>query len=93
MSEKKAIQILKERKGPMSEELKARIQEQNKIQKGIKDALKNGPKTVPEIARASGIESHKVLWNLMAMKKYGIVVEGEMKGDYHVYGLSAEGKS
>jgi len=41
-----------------------------KIRNKIKAALKDGPKTVPEIAQETGLESHIVLWYLMTFWRY-----------------------
>jgi hypothetical protein len=40
---------------------------------------------VPQIATAIGKPAHQVLWFVAAMKKYGIVVEMGMCGDYPLY--------
>jgi hypothetical protein len=37
------------------------------------------------LSAASGLPSEKVLWFVAAMKKYGIVVENGMSGDYPLY--------
>ena len=50
-------------------------------------ALQEGPRTVPEVARATGLPPHQVLWHIMSMKKYGKVVEVEEEDGYLRYGL------
>jgi len=85
--EKKPVQILRERCGGVSEALQKRHRRHRKIQRQIKKALEDGPRTVPEIAQRTGLPSHEVLWHLMSMKKYGSIVEGEEKGSYYEYGL------
>jgi len=67
-----------------------RSQEQAKIREELTGALMDGPKIVPEVAEATGMPSHEVFWWLMAMKKYGQVVEGEQRGDYFEYTLAQE---
>jgi hypothetical protein len=48
---------------------------------------------VPEIHAATGIPADEVLWHLMAMKKYGKVVEREEREGYYEYALAPkEGK-
>lgn len=64
--------------------------EQKRIRKTITEAMRKGPSTVPEIAEASGLPGDRVLWHLMAMKKYGQVVEGKQRGDYYEYTLAQE---
>lgn len=55
-------------------------------------ALKDGPKTVPEIAEAIGHPSHEVMHWVMAARRYGLVKESaQPEGDYYRYGLAKEG--
>jgi hypothetical protein len=49
-----------------------------------------GPKTVPEIAEASGLSSHEVLWHVTAMKKYDQIVETGQCGEYYLYAMAEE---
>ncbi|MBN2508376.1 MAG: hypothetical protein JXQ71_16990 [Verrucomicrobia bacterium] len=53
--------------------------------KAVESALKRGPATVPELARASGLPAHKVLWHLAGMRKYGTAQETAQDGDYPKY--------
>lgn len=52
-------------------------------------ALEDGPKTVPEIARAMGQPSHEVMYWLMAARRYGLVKESSQpnEDDYFNYAL------
>jgi predicted transcriptional regulator len=59
--------------------------EQRRIQQEICKIIRDTPKTVPDVAKDSGLPTHEVLWHLTAMKKYGIVVETGMCGDYPLY--------
>ena len=43
------------------------------VQNAITKVLKEGPKTVPEIAEATGIPKDEIFWHLMTMHKYGLV--------------------
>ena len=79
------VDILRERRGGISDSMKTFVKEQNRTKKGIREALKTGPKTIPEISAACGIESHVVLWHLMAMKRYGAVVEDGESNGYVLY--------
>jgi len=81
------LKVLRERLGGVSEEKKARTKDTRETVKAIQGALKAGPRTVPEISAETKIPSHKVLWFLMAMKKYGKVAEAGLAGDYHRYQL------
>ena len=83
---KKPIMVLRERCGGMSDELKAYNKDLRALRKKLTATLQEGPKTVPEIARACELEADKALWHVMAMKRYGGVVEHGQKGDYYLYG-------
>ncbi len=85
--EKKPILVLRDRMGGISEELKEYFKKLTKIRKDIASALRTGPKTVPEIARETGLPSREAMWHVMAMRRYGAVVEGAQRGDYFEYCL------
>ena len=70
----------------------ALLKEQNAIRKQIRQAMGEGPKTVPEVAEAIGLPPNKVLWHITAMKKYDLVVEAGMSGEYYQYQLAEETK-
>jgi predicted transcriptional regulator len=59
--------------------------EQKHIQGEIIKVLKEKACTVPEIAEAVSILPKQALWYLAAMKKYNLVIENGMKGDYPLY--------
>ncbi len=58
----------------------------------IVDMLREEPKTIPEMAEALGYPSHEVLLWVMALWRYGTVVEVEKKRteEYFQYKLSPE---
>jgi hypothetical protein len=66
----------------------ARMKEQRKVIKAIREKLSAGPQTVPEVAAAAGLPASEVLWFVAAMKKYGEVMENEKDGSYFRYRLS-----
>ncbi len=84
---KKPIQVLRERRGGVPKELAALRRDQSKIRKTLTESLHDGPKTVPELANATGIPSHTTLWYLMGLKKYGKVIEKEERDGYYEYAL------
>jgi hypothetical protein len=51
----------------------------------ISQAIDKESKTVPEIAEVVGEPTHRVLWYVTAMKKYGVVMEDGMNGGYILY--------
>ena len=64
----------------------ARLKEQQKAIRAIKEALKQGSgETVPRLAEALGMPSAEVFWYIAALKKYGHVAEGEQDGGYYRY--------
>ena len=85
---KKPVDLLRERRGPVPEELRGRVKDHNRAQKAITDALTGGAKTAPEVAEETGIPTDEVFWHLMAMRKYGSVTEAEEAGDYYQYALT-----
>jgi hypothetical protein len=82
---KKPLNILRERHGGTSAELKQYFKDQSRIRKLINDAFKKGPRTIPELAQDTGEPADKLLWHVMALKKYGLVAELEQRGDYFAY--------
>lgn len=85
---------LKELKAWRGEEQSTRLKEMQatgrKDKKLIREALAQGAVTVPDLAFATGLPSRLVLWQIAAMKKYGVVKELEVNGDYVSYGLVTE---
>jgi predicted transcriptional regulator len=68
----------------------ALYKEQRRIQQEICKIIRDTPKTVPDVAMAISLPTHEVLWHLTAMKKYGIVAESGMCGDYPLYQKAEE---
>jgi len=96
MSEKKgrdrsSIQIFRERLGEALKEAQRRHREADKVRKLIVQALRSKAATVPELSKETGLAAHEVFWHLMAMKKYGEVVEMEERGSYFAYALKDKG--
>ena len=88
MTGQEALKKLREERQETIEQAKSLIKEQSSVIKKIKEHLQGDGKTVPEIARATGIKSSEVLWFVMALKKYGQVLEGPKDGDYYKYQLT-----
>jgi predicted transcriptional regulator len=84
---KRAIEVLRERHGGMSKELKDYFNEQQKIYKALRAALKNGPRTVPELAKDCNLPAPAVMWHLMALRRYGQVLDGPEENGYLLYTL------
>ena len=71
----------------------ARMKEQKKALKAVKEALSAAGATVPEVVEHTGMPSEKVFWYLATMKKYGEIVEGKKEGGYFRYELTAKDAS
>ncbi len=72
------------------ERAQALFKEQKAMQQSICQLIRETPKTVPEISKEIGKPAHEVLWFVAALKKYGIVVEAGMCGDYPLYQRAKE---
>jgi len=66
------------------------LKEQKKIQRDICKVMEAGPRTVPDIAEALALPTHEVFWHLTAMKKYDLILEDSMQGEYYLYKLVEE---
>lgn len=90
---KKSIQvrtidtIKKERQvpAPVKEELK----QFNRMKRAIRQALEDGPMTIPELAEKLGAGKAEVTYYLMSLRKYGLVTTGEQDDmdEYFYYHL------
>ena len=90
-TDKEALKKLREARKASIEKARKTIKDQNQIIKSIKALIKTEGKTVPEIANASQISTSRALWYIMALKKYGLIVEGAKDGDYFKYQLAGQG--
>ncbi len=89
-TETKTAQTARQRPGGVPKELMELSREQARIRQKIRDALKEGPVTVPELHAATGLPRDEIFWYLMAWKKYGKILEGEQAEDYYKYALAEE---
>lgn len=56
-------------------EIREIVREEPVMRRRILAALREGPRTVPEIAEAIGAPSHEVVYWIMGMRRYGWVSE------------------
>ena len=61
------------------------LKEQKKMQREICKFIREKSKTVPEISEALEVPTADVLWYLTAFRKYDIVEEDGMCGEYVLY--------
>lgn len=66
------------------------LREQKHIQNEICKLLRDNPMTVPDVAEKLGMPSKEVLWYMASFKKYGLIVENGMCGDYPLYQKTEE---
>jgi predicted transcriptional regulator len=93
MSEKKAVALsrsemfkrLRAEHAESVERTQELVREQTRMQREICSCISGTPGTVPEIAEKIGKATHEVLWYVAALKKYGLVVEAGMRGEYPLY--------
>jgi len=88
--DKEKLKALREERKDILERNKGLLKKQNQEINLIKKELKNGPRTVPALVAATGLTGDKVLWYVMAMKKYGELQEGELAEGYFNYTLVAK---
>ena len=86
------LKELREKHADSIERTRERLKEQKALRRQICQSLRDGPKTVPEIAEASGLPAHNVLWHITAMKKYDLVIEIGQCGEYYQYAMAEEAK-
>jgi len=87
-----ALKRLREQHKDSVVRTQARFKEQRAIRRQIRDALHDAPKTVPQVAEATGLPASQVLWHITAMKKYDLVAEAGMSEEYYTYQLIQESK-
>jgi predicted transcriptional regulator len=93
---KKRIEMLKQLREVHKdtvEKSQAYLKDQQAFRRDLQKAMKGGPKTIPEIAEAAQLPSDQVLWHVMAMKKYDLIREVGMEGEYYQYQLAKEIKT
>lgn len=68
----------------------AYLKAQQAVRKQLRQALSDGPLTVPELSAAVDMPGDQVLWHITAMKKYDLIVEAGFDGEYYQYALAEE---
>ncbi len=87
------LKQLREQHKDSVERTQALLKEQQAVRRQLCQVLRDGAKTVPEVATATGLPADQVLWHITAMKKYDLVEEAEMCGEYYLYRMSQEAKA
>jgi predicted transcriptional regulator len=61
------------------------LKEQKRVQQAMCKVVRERPKTVLEISSEIGMPTHEVLWYVTSFRKYGLLRENGMCGDYPLY--------
>lgn len=80
-----ALKQLREQHQVTVEKTQALLKEQKRVHQAMCKAVRERPKTVLEIASEIGMPTHEVLWYVTSFKKYGLIKESGMCGDYPLY--------
>ena len=80
-------------KQPVPKEVTERLKYFTRTRKAIVEALKEGEKTVPELAEHLEMPASEVMYQLMSLLKYGYVETGDMDDmdEYFYYKLKSNG--
>ena len=84
---RRPLEVLRERHGGISPQLKEYFNSQQRVYKALRAALKSGPHTVPQLAAECQLPSPTVMWHLMALRRYGEVLDGPEQNGYLLYTL------
>ena len=87
-TKKEAMKKLRESRKVFIRAASDKMKAQKKMIGAIKDHLKDGARTVPEIAAATGTSNSETLWFVATLKKYGEIKEAEKDGSYFKYALT-----
>jgi predicted transcriptional regulator len=66
------------------------LKEQKATRKQLCQVIRDTARSIPEIAEATKLPGDQVLWHITAMKKYGLVVENGMCGEYYLYQMAED---
>ena len=83
--DKAAMKALREKRKGFIKAAAAKMKRQKKAIQAIRDQLKNGAQTVPDIAAATSAPTAETLWYVAALKKYGEIKEAQKDGSYFKY--------
>jgi predicted transcriptional regulator len=84
------LKSLREKHKVTVERTQTLLKETNAVRKRIREAMESEPRTVPEIAEGTGLPADQVLWHVTAMKKYDLIRDVGMSGEYYQYELTQE---
>ena len=90
----KTAKYLKEKR-PVPKEVTEQLKYFTKMKKQLLTALKEGDKTVPQLAAELNLTKDEVMFQLMSLLKYGYVETGEIDDmdEYFYYKIKSNGKN
>jgi len=90
----KTAKYLKEKR-PVPKEVTEQLKQFTRAKKQMLNALKEGEKTVPQLAEALHLPKDEVMFQLMSLLKYGFVETGEIDDmdEYFSYKIKSDGKN
>lgn len=88
----KTIKYIKEKR-TVPKAVKDELKQFNQMKKALLSALKESPKTIPQLAEILQLPKDVVMFNLMSLLKYGFVEAGEIddKDEYFYYKIKDNG--
>ena len=88
----KTAKYLKEKR-PVPKEVTEQLKSYTKRKKLLLNTLKEGDKTVPQLAEQLNLPKDEILFQLMTLQKYGFVVTGEIDDmdEYFYYKIKSNG--
>jgi hypothetical protein len=89
-AQREQLKQARERRGSISARFLEEMKAHNKTQRAVLSSIATSAKTVPEIARETGLPSNEVFWWITALRKYGRVQDEGKRGDYTAYLRSGE---
>ena len=90
----KTAKYLREKR-PVPREVTEHLKYFTKTKKVLINTLKEGEKTVPQLAEALNMPADEVMFHLMSLLKYGFVETGRMDDmdEYFYYKIKSNGKN
>jgi predicted transcriptional regulator len=61
------------------------LKDQKAFRREMCKVIRDESKPVPEIAELTGLPADQILWHITALKKYDLVTEDGMCGEYYRY--------
>ena len=90
---KEMLKALRKERNDLIARNKEMLKKQNSDTGLIKKGLKDGSRTIPELAKETGLKSDLILYYVSAMKKYGEINEAGHSGGYFRYSLVEKKKA